>query len=269
VEAPLELFSGVASCPSHGSTTAELVSAAQSASLLAAASDGEPVALFDQVRSATEDELNARRRRRAMRASVLALAQAVDARDPSTSDHSTNVSELAILLARVLDLPEQQVQDIGLAALLHDVGKVGLSDLVLYKHAELTVEETLEIEEHVTLGESILEPADVPEALPAVRHHHEHWDGSGYPDRLAGDEIPVEARIIAICDRFDVLSSGRGGHAALPIGEALDAVEAEAGTLLDPSLVAAFVRLIHGLRAPGSTGAPTITPAEAATLDAP
>jgi HD-GYP domain-containing protein (c-di-GMP phosphodiesterase class II) len=190
-----------------------------------------------------------------MRATVLALAQAVDGRDPSTADHSTNVSELSILLARVLDLPEQQVHDIGLAALLHDVGKVGLSDEVLFKHAELTVEEALEVEEHVTLGESILGPADVPEVLPAVRHHHENWDGSGYPDGLEGEAIPVEARIIAVCDRFDVLSTGRAGLQPLSIGDALEAIEAHAGASFDPELAAAFARLIHGLRAPGIASA--------------
>jgi putative nucleotidyltransferase with HDIG domain len=219
--------------------------------LLAAASDGEPVAAFDEVNTASEDELNEGRRRRIVRDTLRTLAQAVDGRDPSTQDHSANVSELATMLARVLDLPEEQVHTITLAALLHDVGKVGLRDEVLFKHSELTAEECIEVAEHVVLGEMILAPASIDEILPAVRHHHERWDGTGYPDGLAGHDIPIEARLLSICNDFDTLSSGRASHPPLGIEEALTSLEEGADTRYDPVILSAFVRLVRGLRAPG------------------
>ncbi len=267
-EPGLELFSGVAGFPQHGETGLELLTSAQSACLLAAASDGEPVAAFDEVKTASEDELNEGMRRRIMRETVRTLAQAVDGRDPSTREHSSNVSELATLLARVLDLPEEQVHVIGLAALLHDVGKVGLRDEVLFKHSELSAEECREVEEHVVLGEMILAPANIDEVLPAVRHHHERWDGTGYPDGLAGHDIPLEARVLSICDRFDILSSGRANQPPLSIDETLALLEHGADSRYDPVILSAFVRLVRGLRAPGVSAVPTVSGGVGARSDA-
>ncbi|PKQ17260.1 MAG: hypothetical protein CVT67_00125 [Actinobacteria bacterium HGW-Actinobacteria-7] len=245
-----ELFSGVAGYPQHGQDVQPLLAAAQLACQQASGTDGEPVAIYDPESCTKEAGPVDSSRLRIIRATVRSLAQTVDARDPLSQDHSTNVSELATALAQVLDLPDEQVHMIGLAALMHDVGKVGLSDYLLLKPAPLTAEEQLEYEEHVMLGEMILAPANIDEVLPAVRHHHERWDGTGYPDGLSGHDIPLEARVLAVCDAFEKLTADREHGETRDTEDVLLELERGSGTLFDPVISAVFCRLIRGLRTP-------------------
>ncbi len=239
---------GIASFPMHALTPDGLLAAAELAVAAARAMEGEPVAVYDDsVEMLEPDERYARERMRLLRSTVRALAEAVDARDPATKDHSVNVSELATALAQVLDLSDRQVQIVGLGALMHDVGKIGVRDEILLRPGPLSPEERAEIEEHTLLGERILAPAMLDDILPLVRWHHERWDGSGYPDRLTGEEIPIEARILAVCDAFETLTTGRPYRAALSIAEALEEIEACAGAQFDPAVTAAFARMVRGL----------------------
>jgi len=178
---------------------------------------------------------------------VRGLAQAVDARDPYTKDHSVNVSELTTALSQVLGLPDADVQVIALASLIHDVGKVGVSDDVLLAGDNLSDSDREAMRAHPVLGERILSPARVDSVLPIVRHHHERWNGSGYPDGLEGSAIPEGARILAVCDAFESMTSARSWRRALTTHDALRVIEGEAGVGYDPTIARAFVRMINAL----------------------
>ena len=141
---------------------------------------------------------------------IRALTAAIDAKDPYTSGHSERVARIAVRLAEELRMPPAKRSDLYLAGLLHDVGKIGIDDGVLKKTGPLTPEEYKKIQAHVEIGVTILKDLrKLHHILPGVRHHHESMDGSGYPDRLSGDEIPLEARILAVADSFDAMSSNR------------------------------------------------------------
>ena len=248
--AMMDLAAGVATFPVHAVKADGLLAAAEVARTSARSGDLEPIAVYGtglvQIDAAGQQN---RARMRTLRATVRALAEAVDARDPATRDHSVNVSELATALAQVLNLPDERVQIVGLAALVHDVGKIGIRDDVLLKAGSLDVSERGEVEEHPVLGEMILGPAQLDEIPSFVRWHHERWDGRGYPDGLAGEEIPLEARILAVCDAFETITTGRPYREPLSFAEALDEIEASAGSQFDPHVAAAFVRMVTRLRA--------------------
>ncbi len=141
---------------------------------------------------------------------IRALTAAIDAKDPYTSGHSERVARIAVRLAEELRMPPAKRSDLYLAGLLHDVGKIGIDDGVLKKTGPLTPEEYKKIQAHVEIGVTILKDLrKLHHILPGVRHHHESLDGSGYPDRLSGDDIPLEARILAVADSFDAMSSNR------------------------------------------------------------
>jgi HD-GYP domain-containing protein (c-di-GMP phosphodiesterase class II) len=141
---------------------------------------------------------------------IRALTAAIDAKDPYTSGHSERVARIAVRLAEELRMPPAKRSDLYLAGLLHDVGKIGIDDGVLKKTGPLTPEEYKKIQAHVEIGVTILKDLrKLHHILPGVRHHHESLDGSGYPDRLSGEAIPFEARILAVADSFDAMSSNR------------------------------------------------------------
>ena len=141
---------------------------------------------------------------------IRALTAAIDAKDPNTSGHSERVARIAVRLAEELAMPPQKRSDLYLAGLLHDVGKIGIDDQVLKKCGPLTPDEYRKIQAHVEIGVTILKDLKkLSHILPGVRHHHESLDGSGYPDHLSGEQIPLEARIIAVADSFDAMSSDR------------------------------------------------------------
>lgn len=241
---------GIASFPLHALAADRLLAAAEVAVSAAHGVEGEPVVVFDpDISPVPAAEHRRAERLRVQRSTVRALAEAVDARDPVTKDHSTSVADLATALARFLDLPDHLVQVVGLGALMHDVGKIGVCDDVLLKGGLLDAEERVAVEQHTILGERILAPAKLDEILPGVRWHHERWDGTGYPDGLKGEDIPIEARILAVCDAFETITTGRPYRAMLSLDQALKEIAACAGTQFDPGVAAAFVRMVRGLSA--------------------
>lgn len=150
---------------------------------------------------------------------VLALVSAIDAKDPYTCGHSSRVSKLAEMLACELGFDPDMVETVRMAGLLHDIGKIGVPDAILGKPDKLTDEEFAEMRKHPELGYRILRGIPQFEAmLPGVRHHHESWDGSGYPSGLAGEEIPPIARLLAVADAFDAMTSDRPYRAGMSLG---------------------------------------------------
>lgn len=245
---PLSVAVGVAVCPDNGTSTEEVLTASEAALSVARAKESRPIAAFDgALDAAAHDTQTIGARTRAMRATLQALAKAVDARSPHMKDHSANVSELATGLAQVLGLSDDHVQTIGLAALLHDVGKIGFSDEILSKTTPLDASERTSIEEHSDLGVKILTAARLSSVLPAVRHHHERWDGGGYPSGLSEHDIPLEARILAVCDAFETMTAGRPYRPARSVTDALAEVEACSGSQFDPVVASAFIRMVEGL----------------------
>ena len=180
-------------------------------------------------------------RERYFRATLEAFAKAIDARDHYTAGHSDRVTAYSVLLARQLGLPPGEIEVIRRAGLLHDIGKVGVPDAVLLKAGPLDPAERAVMESHVTIGYDMLSPLPfVSASLPAIRGHHERWDGRGYPDRLAGTGIHLHARLMAVADSFDAMTSARPYRAALPVEEAARRLRADSGTQFDPRAVEAF-----------------------------
>ena len=248
----VSLSVGIAFYPRHGSTAEQVLAHAVAAQQLARAAEIQVPVVYDDeaVGSVDPVERLARVRGRSHRAIVRSLAAAVDARDPDTRHHSENVGELATSLAAVLGLPAERIRVIGLAAQMHDVGKIALRDEVLLKPGTLTPEERHQVEEHPVLGERILAPAQLDEVLPTVRHHHEWWDGTGYPDGLMGPQIPLEARVLSVCDAFEAMTAPRSWRPARSLRDALEEIESRSGTQFDPDVAATFVRMIMGLQGP-------------------
>jgi HD-GYP domain-containing protein (c-di-GMP phosphodiesterase class II)/pSer/pThr/pTyr-binding forkhead associated (FHA) protein len=175
---------------------------------------------------------------------VLALAQAVELRDPYTGGHAQRVTDYALMLADELKLSEQERNDLRLGAPLHDIGKIGIDDAILRKTGPLTEAEFQEMQTHTVKGVAILQPIpDLTSVLPLVRNHHERWDGKGYPDGLAGEAIPYLARVLAVADTFDAMTTDRPYREGLPLEEALVEIAQGAGVQFDSDCAAAFIRL--------------------------
>ncbi len=173
-----------------------------------------------------------------------ALSSAIDAKDPYTCGHSERVAMLSARLAREMGLPEDQVERIHIAGVVHDVGKIGVPEAILCKKGRLTDEEFDAIKQHPGIGYNIIK--EIPmlgDVLPGVLYHHERWDGRGYPQGLAGEDIPLMARIIGICDTFDAMSSNRSYRPALKREDVLAEIHRCAGSQFDPSLVEPFMRI--------------------------
>ena len=169
------------------------------------------------------------------------LNGAVEARDPYTAGHSQRVRRVAVAVGRALDLSADRLTALDTAALFHDIGKIGMPDSVLTKSEKLTREEQALMREHVTRGAEIV--AKFPpfrDAAPAIRHHHERWDGLGYPDQLSGEDIPIEAAIIGLADAWDTITSDRGYAPALSLGDALAEIRAGRGKQFSPRVVDAL-----------------------------
>ena len=172
-----------------------------------------------------------------------ALAEAVDKRDPFTSKHSQRVRTISVDIGRVLRVSAGELEALEWGGLLHDVGKIGVPDNVLLKQGKLTREERITMNAHPVLGAQIIGPVDrlAPE-LPVIRHHHEWYNGSGYPDRLMGDEIPRLARILHVADAFEAMTADRPYRKALSSHQALAELRKFAGVQFDPEIVDAFVK---------------------------
>jgi HD-GYP domain-containing protein (c-di-GMP phosphodiesterase class II) len=171
------------------------------------------------------------------------LTSAIDAKDAYTCGHSERVALLGRHLAMEIALPDPEVEEIYMAGLLHDVGKIGVPESVLQKTGRLTPEEFEHMKKHPQIGARIL--ADVKQIkgiIPGVLHHHERFDGKGYPAGLAGNDIPLMGRIICLADCFDAMTSNRTYRKALPLEIALTEIRRCAGTQFDPGLSEAFLR---------------------------
>lgn len=177
-------------------------------------------------------------------ATVEALANALEAKDEYTSSHARWICDMAIRIGEELDLSPAELKRVELGALFHDIGKIGIPASILMKPGPLTPEEQRLIESHPELGERILAPIEqLADVRPIVRSCHERYDGDGYPDRLAGEQIPLEARIIFACDAFHAMTSDRPYRRALPVEEALRRLDEAAGTQFDPRVVEACLRV--------------------------
>lgn len=168
---------------------------------------------------------------------------ALEARDPYLRGHSARVTQFAEGLARALGWRRDELELLRLGGLLHDVGKIAVSVGILRKPGPLTREELDQIRRHPVTGARLVECfEDFEAALPYVLHHHEWWDGSGYPHGLRGGEIPVEARVLCVADAFDAMTSRRAYRSALSVEQALAELERCSGSQFDPELATTFVR---------------------------
>ncbi len=178
------------------------------------------------------------------------LTAAVDAKDAYTYGHSERVARIALELGRELGLDEDALSDVYLAGLLHDIGKIGIRDAVLCKHGPLTPEEQEHIQQHVTIGHAILKDLhQIRSLLPGVLHHHERYDGMGYPDGLAGEQIPLLARILAVADAYDAMSTTRPYRKSLPPARVEEILAEGAGRQWDAKVIEVFQRIKGRLRA--------------------
>lgn len=176
----------------------------------------------------------------------LTLAKIIDARDPYAAGHASKVADYALLIARELNLPLDQQTEVYQAGLLHDIGKIGIPEEILNKPSQLSAEEYSQVKLHARLGADFLETCHSLRHLSAyVRHHHERWDGAGYPDALAGDEIPLIARILNVCDSIEAMASDRPYHRGLSPERVLSEVQRKAGQQFDPAIVEVFVTIIE------------------------
>jgi HD-GYP domain-containing protein (c-di-GMP phosphodiesterase class II) len=173
-----------------------------------------------------------------------ALTASIDAKDRYTRGHSERVGLMASKMASAMGLEKNTIEQYRIAGIVHDVGKIGVPEHVLAKPGRLTAEEFDLIKLHPGIGHNILK--DIPalqQVLPGVLWHHERWDGRGYPDKLVGNNIPVIARVLALADTFDAMSSNRSYRPALPRAKVLDEIRQSAGTQFDPQLAPLFVTL--------------------------
>jgi diguanylate cyclase (GGDEF)-like protein/putative nucleotidyltransferase with HDIG domain len=178
-------------------------------------------------------------------AAMESLSATVDARDSYTAGHSRRVQQLALAIGRELSLSQAELDLLGHAALFHDIGKLAIPDAILLKPASLTGEEWALMQRHADEGARIIDRLGfLQDAVPAIRHHHERFDGTGYPDRIAGEEIPLGARIIHVADALDSMLTTRIYRAARPVNEALAEVKDKAGTQFCPRCVAALDRIL-------------------------
>jgi len=182
---------------------------------------------------------------------VRSLVAAIEAKDPYTKGHSVRVAEVAVAVANEMGLPADRVERVEVAALLHDLGKIGISPLILSKAEKLTLAEYEQIKRHPDIGAHILGKGAFFEGIvPIVRYHHEKIDGTGYCEGLAGDSIPLEARVLAVADSYDAMTSQRPYRNALTDEEALTELLSNTGSQFDASVVEAFVRLSTDPEAP-------------------
>lgn len=186
--------------------------------------------------------------RRTYLSAITSLARTMEERDPYTAGHSRRVQEYALSLARAIGLDSKQRRLLSLAAQLHDIGKVAVPDAILHKPGPLTAEEFAVVRQHPVVGERILKPVVRNRTiLAAIRGHHERMDGSGYPDRVRGAQIPLLARLIAIPDCFDAMTTSRAYRGAMPVWQATQILREGIGSHFDPELTAAFLRIVPQL----------------------
>ncbi|MBZ5638014.1 MAG: HD domain-containing protein [Acidobacteriia bacterium] len=212
---------------------------------------GELAEAFNRMASQIEDSIGrlkqaAEENNQLFLGTIRALAQAIDTKDPYTRGHSVRVNKYSVIIARYIGLPRDEIQNIHVASLLHDVGKIGIDDAILKKPARLTADEMSVMRTHTALGASIMSPIrQMAKILPGLRSHHERWRGDGYPDALEGEAIPLMARIIAVADTFDAMTTTRPYQRACTFEDAVRRLNEMKGTALEEKVVEAFNRAYH------------------------
>jgi putative two-component system response regulator len=198
---------------------------------------------------------------------LFSLGRSVEARDAGLEGHCERLAHYAVAMGEALGLDAEELEALRRGAVLHDIGKIGIPDALLFKPGPLTAEEWRVMREHPVIGERICQPLKSMRAvLPIIRHHHERWNGSGYPDGLAGPAIPLTARVLQVADVFDALTTVRPYRKPLPPGEALSLLHREvAQGLWDPAVVELFGRLLEGGARFGDGG---MTPHATSRMDA-
>ncbi|MGH7423764.1 MAG: HD-GYP domain-containing protein, partial [Candidatus Methylomirabilales bacterium] len=195
-----------------------------------------------------------------------ALARTIDAKSPWTAGHSERVTELALKIGRKLELGSKELEALHRGGLLHDIGKIGIPAVILDKAGRLTEQEALIMREHPRKGARILEPIPAyAEVIPIVLQHHEWFDGTGYPDGLAGEAISLGGRIFAVADVYDALTSDRPYRAGLGRERAIESIEQGAGRQFDPRVVEAFLAVM----ATEETGSERTSPERLSALHSP
>jgi len=178
-------------------------------------------------------------------ATLEALVNALEAKDPYMRGHSARVADLSATIAHQLGLADEDLEHVRVAGRLHDIGKIGTRESVLNKQGALTPDEFEHVKQHVVIGSQILAPlSHLGDIIPAVRHHHERWDGTGYPDGLRGEEIPIGARIIGAAEVFDALSTSRAYQEKMSPENAVERIADLSGTVLDPQVVEAVSAVV-------------------------
>ncbi|HEX2110703.1 MAG TPA: diguanylate cyclase [Gaiellaceae bacterium] len=235
---------GIAAYPDHGVERSELVRIADSALYVSKEQGKGRVSVYrsDVVGMGELRRLAHQRDRRVRFLAAAGLARAVDARDAYTGEHSAEVGELAARIAARMGFESDEVELVRLAGSLHDVGKLAIPEDVLRKPGPLNEAERLVLERHPQIGFRMLDSLGVEPVATWVLHHHERWDGAGYPERLSGDDIPLGARILFVADAYDAMTTGRVYRGPLTHEEAVCELERCAGTQFDPNVVEAFKR---------------------------
>ncbi len=183
---------------------------------------------------------------RAYMESIQTLRYTVEAKDSYTRGHSDRVSEFSVLIGKYLGLSEEEIKTLRIGGLFHDIGKIGVPDSILLKEGKLTDDEYSEIKNHPTIGAHILSTATIfQDIIPIVKHHHEKYDGFGYPGKLKGEEIPYFARIAAVADTFDAMTSKRTYRDALPLDVVISEITRCKGTQFDPKIADVFLDILE------------------------
>ena len=243
--APGVAFSfGVASAPAHADDGVGLLRAADSATAAAKELGGDRTVIYSDEVARMLAEMGGQAGEELQLATVIALAEALDIRDTGTGQHSHTVGRYAEMMARELGLAEERVERVRLAGLLHDIGKIGISDRVLSKPGPLDADEWQEMRTHPEIGARLLSRAEFEDLRAWILAHHERPDGLGYPHKLSGDEIPLEARILAVADAYEAMTAHRCYRPALGESAARAELEGGAGTQFDAPVVAAFLRAL-------------------------
>jgi diguanylate cyclase (GGDEF)-like protein len=248
---PIRLSVGIASYPVHATTADDLERVADGALYWSKRHGKDRTCVYSPsiVRVYSREELNRDAEREARLRGAQSLVRVVDAKDSLTGTHSQTVSRLVEAIGRELGLDDDVAVQLRLAGLLHDLGKVGVPDAVLAKPGPLDPDEMALIRTHPELGYSLLEGLDLDPVDRWILHHHEHWNGSGYPGGLAGAEIPLGSRIILVADAFEAMTADRPYRRAMSVERALAELHEKAGSQFDPEVVSAFTAYLDEFQA--------------------
>lgn len=244
---PITASCGIALWPIDAISPEELITAADSATYRAKQLGGNQTCIFSaQATPLAPTPEEALKKEKVTVNSMYALGVALEARDRYTHSHSKGVTRNAIALSEAIGLPEERIRLIRVAAMLHDIGKIGIPDAVLNKKGRFDDKNWQHMKRHPEIATKIINQiSSLLPCTPAILHHHERWDGKGYPSGLKGEEIPLEARILAIADAFDAMTSERPHRQAMSKEEAIETIRKESGRQFDPKLVETFVDLMQ------------------------